>query len=78
MSREQLKNALTDEQRLYINTFEIAETDRIVKEISIVISIVKGISIVISIVKGNYWKPLESFSSVHAVFLAPLMLLIAA
>ena len=77
MSREQLKNALTDEQRHYINTFEIAETDRIVKEISIVISIVKGISIVISIVKGNYGKPLGSFSSAHAVFLAPLMLIAA-
>ena len=43
----------------------------------IVYSIVKGISIVISIAKGKYWKPLQSFSSVHAVLLAPLMLVAA-
>ena len=37
----------------------------------IVYSIVKGVSIVISVAKGKY------FSSVHAVLLAPLMLLAA-
>lgn len=29
MSHEELKNALIDEQRNYIKTFEIAESDRI-------------------------------------------------